>query len=111
MNREQRNTITSRMARAGIPFAVAQTNSTTRSAVEIRHIVIQLLYFFEGLTQVEIADLLHTTQASISRSMKTFAEKRKQHKFSDNFLKNYDDYRLKYKSVLSHEKQNANITD
>lgn len=99
------------MAKAQIPFAVAQSNNLRRTSVEVRQVVIQLLYYFEGLSQNEIADILHMTQASVSRSMKSFALHRKKEKSNANLLKIYDLYRLKYKAVLAHEKQNVNITD
>lgn len=105
MNKNQRNTIIRRMARAGIPFSVAQTDLTTRYAVEIRQIVIQLLYWFENLTQTEIADFLHTTQASVSRSMKSFNLRRKNIDPNDNFLKKYDDWRVKYKAAIQNTPQ------
>lgn len=62
--------ITSKMSRSDIPFVLAQLNSRKLQHLYVKSIVIQILYWTEGLTQCEIASMLHTTQATVSRMMK-----------------------------------------
>ena len=104
MKYNQRTAILNRMNRAGIPFSLAQSGNKKKHYVEVKQIVIQLLYFVEGLTQAEIADLLNTTQATVSRSMASFAAILKSENYPD-FLKKYNDWKLKYKAAKHHDDQ------
>ena len=56
------------MAAAGIPLAIAQINSKQPNVRRIRAMIVALIYTHDCLSQTDIAELLHCTQASVSRA-------------------------------------------
>ncbi len=107
MNHSHQQKIIKRMARAGIPFALAQISSRKKSVFYERIIIIHLLYHFENLKQDEIAKLINQTQATVSRSMKAFRKKHNAVPNDPNFEKKYSDYSAKYSALIAHEHQDA----
>lgn len=110
MNRERKNIITNRLLRAQIPYWVAQSNSITELAVSIRQSVVNILYFLEGLTQQDIADYLNKSQATISRLMQNYANRRKDEE-NWKFLEKDKIFFSSYKSQIEHDEKNSNIRD
>ena len=98
MTQEKKRKIIRRMATANIPFAVAQTDNRKRSVIRIKAAVIQILYFSERLTQVEIAQFLHTTQKTVSLSIQNFNKYQAQ---DSKFRDDYSRIKKKYEYTLS----------
>ncbi len=70
-----KNPIPHRMARANIPFVLAQLNSHAPNNVRLKSAVIQILYWIEHLSQQQIARMLHTNQSNVSRIMKKHSKR------------------------------------
>ena len=85
------------MALADIPFIVAQVGGRTRQSVQTRQLVIQILYWYEGLKQNDIADLLHCQQSTVSRLMKNHQICREK---DPNYEAQFQKYRNRYEYAL-----------
>lgn len=74
------------LANAGIPLALAQINNRERNVIILRQAIINLLYREMGMTQCDIAELIHRAQPTINHFIK-------KHQYDYVF---YEDYRQTY---------------
>lgn len=84
------------MAKANIPIAIAQANAKSKNASRIRMMIAELVYWNDGLTQVELGELLHRSQGAISQIL----QNHKKMYSTDDFYKNeYLDLQQKYREA------------